>query len=93
MTLPDTIIGADLDALLAPLDDIARLPVTGEPSTAQTERAYALALLAAELTINPPSLYLLEVLDHYGVAPDDALTIGRALSGVALRVSGWMDGM
>lgn len=91
MTVQETAITTDLDALLAPLDDVARIPTLGEPTAYQRDRAYTLALLAAELTVNPPSLYLLEMIGHYGIDPDAALTIGRALAGATLRISEWIE--
>jgi hypothetical protein len=81
------IIGNDLDTLLAPLDDVARLSAPSEPTAPQIELAYALGLLAAELTINPPSMFLLATIRHLGLSQDQALTIGRALAETIRRVS------
>ena len=78
-------IGTDLDALLAPLDDVCRV---GElPSAADAERAYCPGMLAADLTAHAPSPYLLAICQHLGMEMDDALTIGRAVASVLVRIA------
>ena len=78
-------IGSDLDRLLAPLDDL--YPTADLPSAADTDRAYALGILAADLTAHPPSCHLLAVCQHLGWEMDEALTIGRALASLIVRIS------
>lgn len=84
---PDLIIGTDLDALLAPLDDAGRVATLGEPTRADYNRAYALGMLGADMTEHLPSPALLEICREYGVSELDAITIGRAFSGALLRVA------
>jgi hypothetical protein len=80
------LVTTDLDRLLAPLDAIGRTGCA-EPTDAERQRAYALGMLAADLTAHPPSLNLLEICRYGGVSADEALTIGRALSGLLLRIA------
>lgn len=76
----------DLDALLAPLDAIARAGCA-EPLASERTRAYMLGMLAADLTENPPSPNLIELCRCHGVSADEALAIGRALSSVLIRIA------
>lgn len=81
-------IGTELDMLLAPLDDVAPGLPLGEPTEATAERAYALLLLACELSVHAhASPYFSQICRGYGVAEGDALTIARAFSSAAIRVS------
>ena len=79
------LIGSDLDRLLAPLDE---LYLTSElPTRQEAERAYALGMLAADLTAHAPSCHLLAVCAHLGWEVDEALTIGRALASLITRLA------
>ena len=83
----DLIIGTDLDALLAPLDDVAPgLPI-GEPRDATVQAAYALGMLGADLTAHPPNRHLLEICRMAGVEEGAALTIGRAVASMLVRLA------
>lgn len=90
--LPTEQIGTSLDRLLAPLDDVAREAATRLPTEAEGERAYCLGLLATELTIHAsPSPYFYEIARSYGVDMADAQTIGRAVSGLLVRLALYLD--
>jgi hypothetical protein len=82
-------IGTDLDAMLAPLDDVCR-------GTALLDRddsavAYELALLSAELIGHGSHGYLVACLADRGIDPGTARTIARAFSGAIERVAGWTE--
>lgn len=90
--LPTEQIGTSLDRLLAPLDDAARPSTAHLPTEAEGERAYCLGLLATELTIHAgPSPYFYEICRAYGVAMDDAQTIGRAVAGLLVRLAQYLE--
>lgn len=82
---PPAIVGEPIDTFLAPLDEL--YPVAELPSPADTERAYALGMLAADLTMHAPSNHLLAVCEHLGWEPGEALTIGRALASLLTRIA------
>jgi len=87
-----TTLDTDLDRLLAPLDDVARCEPPQPPTRAGRERAYALALLSAELNGHAGVDYLIDYLDGLGVEPGDAKTIARALSSAVERIAMWTLG-
>lgn len=87
----DLILGTALDELLAPLDELARLPPR-TPTPREAERAYALALITAELCIHGANPYLLDVARELGVEMEDALTIARAFSSAIVRVAQTLRG-
>src|SRR5262245_15315719 len=80
-----TPIGSPLAAQLAPLDDIA--PLASFPTTLDEQKAYALGMLAADLTAHAPSLHLLAICKHYGWDEAEALTIGRAIASMLVRLA------
>lgn len=83
----DLIVGTDLDAVLAPLDGLARTPRPRAPTPIEVDRAYILALIVAELTANGASPWLITIAREVGIEPEDALTIGRAFSSAIVRVA------
>ncbi len=87
-TTADLIIGTDLDAMLAPLDDLCR---DAPPRPADQALAYELALLAAEQIGHASYGYLIACLSERGVTPGDAKTIARAFSSAIERVAGWVE--
>lgn len=80
-----------LDAALAPLDDICRGPAPQPPTIAQHDRAYGLALLAAELIGRAKTGYLYEYLQAAGLDAGQAQTIARAFASALTRVAGWVE--
>lgn len=84
--MPDIILGTSLDELLSPLDDLARGP-RRTPTPAEIDQVYILALIAAELTANGASPWLLTIARDAGIEPEDALTIARAFSSAIVRVA------
>lgn len=83
--LTATHIGTTLDQLLAPLDDLYL--VTEFPTQAENDRAYIVGMLAADLTQHAPSSHLLAICRHVGWDEGDALTIGRALASLIVRLA------
>ena len=78
-------IGTSLDALLAPLDEI--VPLAQFPTERDMTKAYALGCLAADLTANAPNMHLIQVCQHLGWEQGEALTIGRALASLLVRLA------
>jgi hypothetical protein len=86
-TTTDIILGTSLDELLSPLDALARTPRPRPATPAEIDQAYILALIAAELTANGVSPWLLTIARDAGVEPEEALTIARAFSSAIVRVA------
>jgi len=85
LTTTDLVIGTDLNALLAPLDDVAR--GTSLPTPRDAERAYLIGMLAADLTAHALNFHLLQLCTHVGWSEDEAQTIGRAVASLLVRIA------
>lgn len=82
----DIILGTSLDELLAPLGDLA-CGADRTPTEAEIDQAYILALIAAELTANGASPWLLTIARDAGIEPEEALRVARAFSSAIVRVA------
>ena len=87
-TTTDLIVGTDLDMALAALDDICR----DAPPAANSDAAYELGLLAAELIGGRAHYgYLIACLAERGFDAGTAKTIARAFSSAIGRVASWVE--
>jgi hypothetical protein len=71
--------------IMAALDQMA--PSCHLPSQKQTRLAYALGLLAADMTAHPPSNHLLAICAHEGLEEVEAEELARGLASLIVRVT------
>jgi hypothetical protein len=72
--------------IMAFLDQLAPLAMD-LPTSRQERIAYALGMLAADMTAHPPSNHLLAICAHEGLAPQEAEQLARGLACLIVRVT------